>query len=125
MAAEAACSGNVRTERKLFLTPTGLLMEGDYTSNPDLPSCGNYGVLAHANLRLRLAIEIVLAAPTPGSIPEIKSFWKASNVPRQGQRINGCGDCPRGRFLEDAVACSNAPTCIVDLRQCAAYDARR
>ncbi len=31
MAAEAARSGKVRTEQKLFLTPTGLLMEGDYT----------------------------------------------------------------------------------------------
>jgi hypothetical protein len=31
MAAEAVRSGKVRNERKLFLTPTGLLMEGDYT----------------------------------------------------------------------------------------------
>ncbi len=28
MAAEAVRSGKVRTKRKLFLTPTGLLMEG-------------------------------------------------------------------------------------------------
>ena len=31
MAAEAARSGKVRTERKSLLTLTGLLMEGDYT----------------------------------------------------------------------------------------------
>ena len=35
MAAEAVRSGKVRTERKLFLTPTGLFMEGDYTNNPE------------------------------------------------------------------------------------------
>jgi hypothetical protein len=33
MAAEAARSGKVRTERKLFLTLTGFLMEGIYTQN--------------------------------------------------------------------------------------------
>ena len=32
MAAEAARSGKVRTERKLFLTLTGFLMEGVYAS---------------------------------------------------------------------------------------------
>jgi hypothetical protein len=35
MAAEAARSGRVRTERNLFLTLTGLLMEGVYTQNPE------------------------------------------------------------------------------------------
>jgi len=34
MAAEAVRSGKVRTERKLFLTLTGLLMEGVYTQTP-------------------------------------------------------------------------------------------
>jgi hypothetical protein len=32
MAAEAARSGSISTERKLFLTLTGLLMEGGYTN---------------------------------------------------------------------------------------------
>jgi hypothetical protein len=37
MAAEAARSGKVRTERKSLLTLTGLLMEGDYTNYLEQP----------------------------------------------------------------------------------------
>ena len=33
-AAEAVCSGQIGAERKLLLTPTGLLMEGDVTGTP-------------------------------------------------------------------------------------------
>ncbi|MFY9559560.1 MAG: hypothetical protein WAQ52_04935, partial [Terriglobales bacterium] len=53
MAAEAVCSGKVRTQPKSLLTLTGLLMEGVYTSYPDNErngdvsqqrSWGSYGV---------------------------------------------------------------------------------
>jgi hypothetical protein len=61
MAAEAARSGRVRTERKALLSPNGLLMEGDCTHNPDYfprtharPIEGNHRVSPHS-WRKRLA----------------------------------------------------------------------
>jgi len=58
MAAEVARSGKVRTERKLFLTLTGLLMEGDYTNyllslesrwGGELPRCPPASASAQGN----------------------------------------------------------------------------